>query len=218
MGLNFVLSLGDHFYDHGVTDIEDLHFKVTYGTVFADPSLVNIPWYAVTGNHDHMGNVSAQVAYSKISARWVVNFPDFYFDLKYKIPNSNVTVSVLMTDTVLLCGNTNHEVHPKGPEDAAVCQAFPIDSGKTGEFQCPLSHVEFHSSRSTGHPHDPAFYRHRISQHAPDVEMVLGFVLTEFLIVAGHYPVWSIGHHGPTHCLVEQLRPLLKKYNVTVYR
>ena len=34
-------------------------------------------WYVLCGNHDHYGNASAEVAYTKLSQRWYM--PELYY-------------------------------------------------------------------------------------------------------------------------------------------
>jgi acid phosphatase len=65
----FVISTGDNFYPVGVTSVEDPQWKTSFEDMYDDPSLM-IPWYPVLGNHDHMGNVGAQMAYTQRSSRW----------------------------------------------------------------------------------------------------------------------------------------------------
>ena len=69
VGARFVISTGDNFYPSGVKSVEDPQWKTSFEDIYTAPAL-SIPWYAVLGNHDHRGNVKAQVDYSKRSSRW----------------------------------------------------------------------------------------------------------------------------------------------------
>jgi len=79
----FLTFSGDNFYHHGVKNVDDPRFNETFENAFTAKSLMT-PWYFCAGNHDHKGNVSAEIAYSSRSKRW--NFPNFYYTKSWKIP------------------------------------------------------------------------------------------------------------------------------------
>lgn len=71
---------------------------------------------------------------------------------------------------------------------------------------------DFLGEKPTG-PLDQVAFKHQLLW----LEERLARSRADFLLVAGHYPVWSVSEHGPTQCLVDNLLPLLKKYNATAY-
>ena len=72
-----MLGLGDNFYYEGVKSVEDPRFFSTFEHVYTNHALKSATWYMIAGNHDHASNVSAQIAYTKVSHRW--HFPDFFY-------------------------------------------------------------------------------------------------------------------------------------------
>ncbi|XP_078433375.1 purple acid phosphatase 4-like [Wolffia australiana] len=60
LGIDFVVSTGDNFYEDGLTSVEDPSFFESFANMYTAPSL-QTPWYTVLGNHDYRGDVLAQL-------------------------------------------------------------------------------------------------------------------------------------------------------------
>jgi acid phosphatase len=69
IGAQFVISTGDNFYPDGVKSVDAKRWVNFFEDIYDAPPLM-IPWYITLGNHDHKGNISAQIEYTKLSSRW----------------------------------------------------------------------------------------------------------------------------------------------------
>jgi|688.fasta_scaffold63380_7 acid phosphatase len=65
-----ILSTGDNIYPNGVTSVEDPQWTSKFTSVYGVHDTINVPWWAILGNHDHRGDVDAQIAYSKRNPKW----------------------------------------------------------------------------------------------------------------------------------------------------
>ncbi len=81
-GCDFVLLLGDNFYDSGVTSVDDPLWQTAFEIPYADFS---IPFYPVLGNHDMLGNAQAEIDYSSNSSKWVMS--DRYYVVSEPVTN-----------------------------------------------------------------------------------------------------------------------------------
>ena len=75
-GADFVISVGDNFYERGVTSLDDDHWQKSFETVY-DAASLQVPWYVILGNHDYAGSTVPQLAYGKTHPRWLM--PSRYY-------------------------------------------------------------------------------------------------------------------------------------------
>mmetsp|Transcript_14348 Transcript_14348/g.22102 ORF Transcript_14348/g.22102 Transcript_14348/m.22102 type:complete len:355 (+) Transcript_14348:130-1194(+) len=186
---SFVVALGDNFYTTGVKSTNSQRFQSTFQNVYEDESLMK-PWYVIGGNHDHYGNITAQIEYTKkqpkkYGHRWV--FPAHYhshsFESSPSIKNedeTSFTIDLILIDTVDLCG----------------LNIDAIIEEQEGYFD-PL----------------PLLPKDNAMKQWGWIERKLNASTADYVLVGGHYPVYSVCSHGPTETLIQNLRPLLQKYN-----
>jgi len=176
-----VLAVGDNFYHYGVTARDvDKYMERTFNDVYKGPVLNRANFYAIAGNHDHRGEVEVQIGYrSPTVTRW--NYPDYWYGFKKDI-GDNMHAEFLMIDTVLLVGESFHDIE----NNIFVSATGPKNLQRA---QSQWTWLETRMRDSTA----------------------------DFLFVVGHYPVYSPCSHGSTRQLVDNLEPLLRRYQVTAY-
>jgi len=105
----FVISLGDNFYEDGVREPDDWRFKAVFEDVYKGDKL-QVPWYTIVGNHDYRSGASgidAQVRYSKMSKRW--KMPHRYFD-RVETVEEGVQLHLIFLDTTKIIDGDTQQV------------------------------------------------------------------------------------------------------------
>lgn len=191
---SFVLALGDNFYWNGLAtnadeDISEMRFQETFEKVYHQPEL-QVPWYVIGGNHDHCGNIEKQLEFSQDpNTRW--SFPDYNHrvvkEFSLDKDTPSVKLEIIMIDTIQLAG--------------VAC--FPLENAFSEEYFKP--------------PPGPEYNQEQATATLNWIERKLKASDADYLMVAGHYPIYSGCDHGSTPELVDTLDPLLKQYGVTAY-
>ena len=174
-------------------------FESTFEKIYTAESLTRIPWYAIAGNHDHGGNVTAEIGYTTNpqnrplhginpwtkkplpAKRWTM--PNYWHNITqhFEVGGKPVELEVLLFDSCVMAGNSDVI-----NEDGSV--------------------TELKLSQLPGPP-DPALANEQLEW----IEERMKASTADFFWVGGHYPVWAIGNDPPTG-VEEQLRPLLNRW------
>lgn len=186
LGAKFALALGDNFYSHGLDSVDSSRFDDTFEQCFSGSNLQasnGFTFHVVAGNHDHRGNVQAQIDYTQHSERW--SFPDFYYTFAKTAPDG-ATVQVVLIDTVMLFGNSQLTDDEHGP------QLLGSELPGPANLSAAESQTQW-------------------------LDETLAASTADYLIVGGHYPVYSIAEHGPTSSMQPDKFPYFQNHKISAY-
>lgn len=201
IGSKFVLALGDNFYWGGVNSVTDPLWQTVWLDRFKEESL-QTPWYAILGNHDHYGNAEAQIdfAHKKMDcthfkacpSRWVM--PRYWYSVVVPSDSKKFDVQFIFIDTVILAEGSSKELAEEKVRMGTINKEAIAKWEKWADQRKAMAKIQLEW-----------------------FENALNTSTADWLIVAGHYPVFSGGEHGNTAELQAQVLPLLEKYNVDAY-
>ena len=99
-------------------------------------------------------------------------------------------ISIVMIDTIKLCGNTMFSMNPFAKIDSSTPFLASLQDQQLAAMHLVDLENKLKDINSSGVP---------------------------YIIVGGHFPVYSVAEHGSTQCLIKNVMPLLHKYRVSAY-
>lgn len=145
----FVLVLGDNFYQDGVASIQDEQWKTKFEEMYWQPSL-QIPFYAVLGNHDYRTNPQAQVDYTGLSSRW--RMPARYYNFVRPI-DSMYRIDFFCLDTYPLSDLSSEDVGQSRDTAGVLRQLQWLEedlAGSTALWKIVMGHHALYSNGEHG--------------------------------------------------------------------
>lgn len=97
---DFVVTVGDNFYNNGVKSVGDSQWQTSFENVYTASALQK-DWFAVLGNHDYRGKPAVEIAYSQASPRW--KMPARYYSVVKNLPEGG-KARFLFIDTTPFVG------------------------------------------------------------------------------------------------------------------
>jgi tartrate-resistant acid phosphatase type 5 len=170
--------------------------------VYNHPALVDLPWYAIAGNHDYYGNVEAQIKLSERHSRWI--FPELFHDHLFNWTETQVSSPTSITNTIdgISASGENRDGHSITRTYSV--QLIMIDTAVLAGL---VDRIDIPFMQPPG-PSDP-----EVAQLWYDwLEEKLNQSTADYIWVAGHYPVFSVCWQGSSLEMIHRLKPLLDKY------
>jgi acid phosphatase len=150
----FTVSVGDNFYENGVTGLDDPYWRTSFEDIYTAPSL-QWPWKVILGNHDYRGNVQAQLDYSKTSPRW--QLPARYYVDSQKLPDGGTADFFYVDTSPFIQKYIGSNVDIAGQDtDAQLAWLDKALAGSTATWKIVIGHHPIYTALAPeqGYDHD----------------------------------------------------------------
>jgi acid phosphatase len=182
IGSQYTVSVGDNFYENGVTSVDDPQWQSSFEQIYTDPSLYT-PWKVILGNHDYRGNVQAQLDYSQKSPRW--KLPARYYTESATLPDGTPADFFYVDTSPFIRAYIGSKTNISGQDtDAQLAWLDAALTKSTAPWKIVIGHHPIYTAldNSDGYDHDQ-----------PDLIARLNPILLKHQI-----PLYICGHD---HCL-----------------
>lgn len=150
----FVISVGDNFYENGVESVSDPQWQSSFEEVYKDAAL-QTPWHVILGNHDYRGNVQAQLDYTKQSSRW--RMPDRYYMDVVTLPDGARAAFYYLDTSPFIRKYYGSRVRVEGQNTQAQLDWLDAKlAASTAEWNIVIGHHPIYTAHEPelGHDHD----------------------------------------------------------------